>query len=1268
MVMAKNSILKPATTFRTQSSRYVVDLRATPPNYQGLPPLTNGQSNPRFSANEEDVSNLKPTIIEDDVASELKALQEASINGVESRESALIVQRPADPATSIKYADDDSATTRKSHQLRRDTEGNLRSVSGDGQELYRHIDDCSQEPSKDFKEFRLRKMMEDLSPKSSLSPTQANSESAYRHYFQGMLLNRLSLTQDRDVDKDGNDNHTQKVAEPAKQQHSLVTDSTAYTYAEDDTGHVNLFLTAPENHGKDENISQDGSFAPPPHRFSQPPFEPRTPAAMNPFSQKGSVMKGHEMFGVTQPSSIGKHIASPTSSRPSPDFYGKSSPQKRMTTSPLERHGSDASALQSSVRTMLRSKSTTFVQRSDSPLPASSRSCDSKRVRREPRDIYVSTKESQERRRKASSGSDSETESDSEKAAIKRQWVREIDTRIQMQLARVISSRPGSGTTGEVEVPASGGRRSSLDEDYIAQCNGTDAPETQQDDVIIDSQTIVGEPEVIDLPDQVNASQGGASHAALRADCIEPLLSSPQLPARRQPVGTQCEQELNLTSQSEGNPSHPKDPASPLRQLSLPLQEVSMNRNDLKTPVGGKAVLVFSDGADTTIPNTILETSPLMEDQIRPIGEVTSLSFGDTAYDDTVVNNAPGFTPDVEFNHFINARLSSTPSPGSRTRGFHPFEQTAALAANAPSIARILTDGGLAGNEHLSNAAKIVSSEKPYAHDTMSNRETILNEPTPHAETFQDKERKRSALRDVQENELVDKEASYAVEAPHNADLPSQSQKRLEMSSKAVLKPGKEPVAKRDGLRTRAELKGPSKALRSSDEITTPTSLHSSFQGTKLTSAAKTSSTRSSKVASDASSRLSSPITSVDSTPAPGTRFSTRQKRVAFLQVGGATPSPASKTRKPTTEDWRSTQKSPAPLPQRSLKRSKLLASGAQTAASILSRSSKRTSTFVVDEEPLIIKTSKRQSASFSKRESSDGPLANPDAFLGSQPRLKKANKLFSRMAFAISYLKHDNEKSRITDLIAEQNGWILKDGFENLFESSSTSRSQRRTGDEGAELNLAPTAKTVGFIALIADEHSRKAKYMQALALGLPCISGRWIIACVARGEVIDWCPYLLCAGQSTFLGNAIRSRTLGRYSATDTKFCEIFKCRDKLLNGKSILLITPKGKEDSRKAYVFLTRALGPARIAQVSDYEQARKKLLDDDSWDLLYVDRSEGLAEAAVFGSSVASGSGSKKRKRGPTAVVDGVAPAPKKLRIISDEVIIQSLILGQLVED
>ena len=1241
---------------------------------QGSSSLTNQQSSPRIPAEGENASkaNVKPTTIIDEAAEESQAASQLSarldlslpIDG-EACDSETIDQPPPNPVTD--RTDDESTTFQNATQIRRDGRGSLRQCKGGKEHLPA---DFEEEHRKVLKGIHRKTMMDEDSPKSSLSPTQANSESAYHPYHQGLLVNPFSskhVVQDEESEE--NRAHRGRESLGWKQDHSMITDSTAYTYGENDTGHVDLFPSAPKNQETHGTVSQDASFTSRSYAHSQPFYEPRTPAPVNPFSEKGSVMKGHEMFGATQPSSIGRNIPSSTSSRPSPDVYSNSSPQKRMTTSPLERHGNEISILQSSVRTILRSKSASSFQPAETLPMTSSRSFGYQSTRREPRDTYISTKESQERRQQDYSPSDSTTDSDAETEAIKRERARRRaarDARAQKELAQVTSSRPGSGTSGDIEVPASGARRLSVEEDDIAQRNGIDTRD-QQHDVITDSQEIVREPEAIDLPEDAASSEVVASH--LEVERTVPPKSSPQLPARRASVEPHRVPDLYSTSQTEEVSSPSKDPAL-LAQPSLPLQEVSTNRH-LKTPIGCKVAQVLSDGADTIIPNTILETSPLGEDRIRPMGEVTSFSFPDNTYDDDVIAEAPGFTQDIEFDNAINPSFSPTPPPKSRSKGFPSFEQSA-TAAQGAIVSKESSHSGVSRPEVSDNTAVVVSLDKPQNNAVCSEGQTS---DAPQAEAVTVKE--TIAISDDDQGAgPVGEHDKHPIEASDSVELFSRPPKRK--SAKTAPKQPKEPLPNRGGLRSKEELKGPSKALRRSNETTTPTSQQAAYRATISLSAAKIDSARSSKHVSDASSVMSTPLSSLgstpvlESTPAPSVRSSTRKKNATIRRVDDSTPAPALKIRKPATQAPPPKEETPILRSQhRSSRRSNLQAKENRDqipASAVPARSLKRKSAVSDHDEPVITRAYKRQSITQLGRDSSDDLLASAAATPDSLTRVKNSNKLFSKMAFAVSYVKQEQEKSHVVQLITEQGGRILDDGFQKLFESVPFSRPKQQAGIDNAELSLTAAANSIGFMALIADDHSRKAKYMQALALGLPCISGRWVLTCVAKGEVVNWIPYLLCAGQSTFLGNATRSRTLAPYSATEARLPDTLASRENLLEGKSVLLVTAKGKEDTRKAYVFLTLALGPARIAQVSDHEQARKKLVDDDTWDLLYVDKNEAAAEAAVFGSSASTSSGSKKRKRGPVVVEEVATPAPKRIRVINDETIIQSLIFGQLLED
>ncbi|KAK2055253.1 hypothetical protein LY76DRAFT_550662 [Colletotrichum caudatum] len=305
-----------------------------------------------------------------------------------------------------------------------------------------------------------------------------------------------------------------------------------------------------------------------------------------------------------------------------------------------------------------------------------------------------------------------------------------------------------------------------------------------------------------------------------------------------------------------------------------------------------------------------------------------------------------------------------------------------------------------------------------------------------------------------------------------------------------------------------------------------------------------------------------------------------------------------------------------------------------------------------------------------------------------SKDNLGKAS-IFAGMAFAISFQsKKDGEKPdqyehrlgqsrEIEKMIVQFGGHLLGNGFDELFEpnalgSRATSPASEARGDN--PLTLTPFAQTMGFTALIADGHSRKVKYMQALALGLPCISDRWVATCVAKGVVVDWLPYLLCAGQSSFLRDAIRSRYLAPYSAIEARLADIIERRPKMLEGSKILLVMKKSRAEEKKMpYVFLAHVLG-ATLSRAYSVDEAKETLrhreLLGDPFDWVYVDEHTG-SEEGLFGSDTQptkASKTSKKRKRANAPAADEAARPPKRIRTLSNELVIQSLILGRMIEE
>ncbi|KAK5747193.1 radiation sensitive protein rad9 [Elasticomyces elasticus] len=303
---------------------------------------------------------------------------------------------------------------------------------------------------------------------------------------------------------------------------------------------------------------------------------------------------------------------------------------------------------------------------------------------------------------------------------------------------------------------------------------------------------------------------------------------------------------------------------------------------------------------------------------------------------------------------------------------------------------------------------------------------------------------------------------------------------------------------------------------------------------------------------------------------------------------------------------------------------------------------------------------------------------------------------MFAGMAFAISYGSNEKEREDVIGSILDNGGTILESGFDELFETpdlegAATTSPRKQSVDAEAQAGLVLKRKYrgLGFVALIADRHSRRAKYMQALALGLPTLSKRWIEDSLGDsnssvGAPLPWAKYLLAAGDSAYLNGAVRSRSIALTpDAADTKLVDTIAQRSKLLDGDGVLIVaTTKHKAtwDRRKTYAFLTLALGAGYVKRVCDLAEAKLLLgVEGESWKWVYVDGSVAEASATLFGSDHIVPASGKKRKRGaeatPKIKVEGKAKAKSmtaasndgSVKVVNDEFVVQSLILGALVD-
>lgn len=269
---------------------------------------------------------------------------------------------------------------------------------------------------------------------------------------------------------------------------------------------------------------------------------------------------------------------------------------------------------------------------------------------------------------------------------------------------------------------------------------------------------------------------------------------------------------------------------------------------------------------------------------------------------------------------------------------------------------------------------------------------------------------------------------------------------------------------------------------------------------------------------------------------------------------------------------------------------------------------------------------------------------------------------LFHNMVFTLTNIHQVTDLEHTKSLILNHGGRVLEHGFDSLFHVPIIHRtSSPKKSDADREFHLTRPAQSLGFTCLIADKYCRRAKYIQALALGIPCLASRWVNDCVSKQRILPWSAYLLPAGESTFLGGAARSRVLPSVSAETATLSSTVQQRPRMLDGTSILLIMSKAEEEIMRQHPLLTFALGPARVARALNIEAAAKAVAEaqavGETWDWVFSYDREREVERALFGSAA------KKRK---SRDGDGEG-LERRTKVIGNEFVVQSLILGQLVD-
>ncbi|CDK26809.1 unnamed protein product [Kuraishia capsulata CBS 1993] len=196
---------------------------------------------------------------------------------------------------------------------------------------------------------------------------------------------------------------------------------------------------------------------------------------------------------------------------------------------------------------------------------------------------------------------------------------------------------------------------------------------------------------------------------------------------------------------------------------------------------------------------------------------------------------------------------------------------------------------------------------------------------------------------------------------------------------------------------------------------------------------------------------------------------------------------------------------------------------------------------------------------------------------------------IFQGYCFCFTRSGVDNEEDfkRRTQFILDSGGVILENGFTELLEPSSDLSFTRHVSLKSFRLPLT-----------LSNKPCRTEKYLQALALGWPLLSEKFIDDCISNKEnAKSWFRYLLAAGESQWHQSTMSLNIFEFYE----KYRLGMSLWDQVNNNSNILahyqvLIINKSINVKRETLLFILTALGVKTIHFVASYQNALKKAKD------------------------------------------------------------------------
>lgn len=190
--------------------------------------------------------------------------------------------------------------------------------------------------------------------------------------------------------------------------------------------------------------------------------------------------------------------------------------------------------------------------------------------------------------------------------------------------------------------------------------------------------------------------------------------------------------------------------------------------------------------------------------------------------------------------------------------------------------------------------------------------------------------------------------------------------------------------------------------------------------------------------------------------------------------------------------------------------------------------------------------------------------------------------------------------RSDILSAVRDSGGVVIDDLFKYL--KMDISYSPNRWVIERDAVQWVGEPKELQRLFLLADNYNLKPKYLMALALGIPCLSIKWLYACLDAGKELDWRPYLLPQGRPTVLESVTPSQQIDlNWGERPEHLFDIMEnpVASRLLEGQSVLCsgpdMTPRGKDVDKASFIVrIILAMGATRVEAVHDISYAAQPL--------------------------------------------------------------------------